>query len=67
MVFATPNFGADAYGTYHVRATVGDPSVASAPDEVMVSFTNVKPVANAETARCTAIADDTARTGEAPH
>lgn len=42
-----PTFVADIYGTYRLSLVVSDPWVASAPDTVEVSFTNLKPVANA--------------------
>jgi len=45
----TPAFVADVYGEYVIRLTVADIfGAVSAPDTVTVSFTNVKPVANAD-------------------
>jgi hypothetical protein len=45
---AAPTFVADLYGDYVIRLTVIDIfGAVSEPDEVTVSFTNVKPVANA--------------------
>lgn len=43
----TPAFVADIHGTYRLSLVVSDPWVASAPDEIIASFENVKPVANA--------------------
>jgi hypothetical protein len=44
---ATPSFTADAHGDYLATLTVSDPWAQSAPDNVTVSFANVKPVADA--------------------
>jgi alpha-tubulin suppressor-like RCC1 family protein len=43
----TPTFVADVYGEYVVELTVSDAWSTSNPDTVVVSFANVKPVANA--------------------
>jgi hypothetical protein len=45
----TPSFRADTHGTYKVQLTVTDPWSANSSDEVIISFSNVKPVANAGT------------------
>ena len=42
----TPTFVADVYGEYEFELVVNDSWAVSAPDRVIVSFTNVKPVAN---------------------
>ena len=44
---AKPTFVADVYGKYELSLTVTDPFGANASDAVIVSFENVKPVANA--------------------
>jgi hypothetical protein len=44
---AKPTFVADLYGKYELSLTVTDPFGANATDTVIVSFENVKPVANA--------------------
>jgi hypothetical protein len=43
----TPTFPADKHGTYVVKLTVTDPWGAQGTDTMEVSFSNVKPVANA--------------------
>lgn len=43
----TPSFMADVQGQYIVELVVADPWVLSEPDTVTVSFTNIKPVADA--------------------
>ena len=42
----TPTFVADVYGEYEFELVVNDSWAVSAPDRVIVSFTNVKPVAS---------------------
>lgn len=42
----SPTFVADVYGDYHVRLVVSDPWVSSAADYMVVSFSNVRPVAD---------------------
>ena len=42
---ATPTFVADVHGDYVIELTVSDPWAPSSPDQVTVSFANVKPVA----------------------
>jgi hypothetical protein len=42
-----PTFVADVYGDYTAELVVSDPWVSSAPDSVVLSFNNVKPVAKA--------------------
>ncbi len=44
---ATPEFVPDLYGAFVVGLVVSDPWSQSAPDEVTVSFQNLRPVANA--------------------
>jgi PKD repeat protein len=44
---ATPYFIPDVYGDYVVELIVSDPWMSSDPDAVVVSFENVKPVADA--------------------
>ncbi len=44
---STPTFTADVHGTYIVQLTVSDPWTQSLPATVTISFSNVKPVANA--------------------
>jgi hypothetical protein len=44
---STPNFVADVHGTYTISLIVSDPWVASEISQVVVSFTNVKPMADA--------------------
>lgn len=46
---ANPTFVADIKGTYTATLVVYDPWAASAAKKVVVSFTNIKPVANAGT------------------
>jgi len=41
----TPTFVADVHGDYVIELTVSDPWDPSSPDQVTVSFANVKPVA----------------------
>lgn len=41
----TPSLTPDEYGAYTISLTVSDPWVSSTPDEVVVSFENVAPVA----------------------
>ncbi len=53
-----PTFIADVQGAYTVRLVVSDPWASGAPDDVVVSFLNVKPVANAGSSQ-SAIAGDT--------
>lgn len=43
----SPTFVADVYGDYTAKLVVSDPWVSSAPDTVLVSFNNIKPVAKA--------------------
>ena len=45
--FTTPNFTADIKGDYVVSLTVRDRWASGEPDEVIVTFANVKPVADA--------------------
>jgi hypothetical protein len=42
-----PSFTADVKGTYTISLTVSDLWMASDPDEIVVTFSNVKPVADA--------------------
>ena len=44
---ATPSFVADVNGSYEVSLVVRDPWAPSASDSVIVSFNNIRPVANA--------------------
>ncbi len=44
---SSPTFVADLFGTYTISLVVSDPWVASTPDTVEMSFTNLKPVADA--------------------
>ncbi len=46
---ATPAFTADVHGTYEIQLVVSDPWTSSAPDITVISFENIKPVANAGT------------------
>lgn len=43
---ATPSFVADVHGAYTISLVVSDPWTASEPSQVVVSFTNIKPVAD---------------------
>jgi probable HAF family extracellular repeat protein len=45
--FPTPTFTPDKHGDYEVKLTVTDPWGAEGTDTMKVSFSNVKPVANA--------------------
>jgi probable HAF family extracellular repeat protein len=51
----TPTFTADKHGDYEVKLTVTDPWGAEGTDTMKVSFSNVKPVANAGTNRSVVI------------
>lgn len=42
-----PTFEADVHGEYTIQLIVSDPYISSEPDEVVISFDNVKPVADA--------------------
>lgn len=44
---SSPAFDADQYGEYSIQLVVSDPWVASVPDTVVVSFENLRPVAQA--------------------
>ncbi|MDY0043135.1 MAG: PKD domain-containing protein [Syntrophales bacterium] len=46
-ISSAPYFVPDLYGDYIIELTVSDPWSSSDPDSMQVSFTNVKPVANA--------------------
>ncbi|MEW6683478.1 MAG: PKD domain-containing protein [Nitrospirota bacterium] len=46
-IAASPTFVVDTQGDYVIELVVSDPWSASDPDAITVSFTNVKPVANA--------------------
>ena len=46
---STPSFVADIHGDYVIELTVADPWFSSNPDTIVVSFENIKPVADAGT------------------
>jgi outer membrane protein assembly factor BamB len=48
---AKPSFVADVHGTYTISLVMADPWIASEPSQVVVSFSNVIPVANADPPR----------------
>ncbi len=48
---ATPTFVADIHGDYALQLIVSDPWAQSLPDTIMVSFENIKPVADAGTSQ----------------
>jgi N-acetylneuraminic acid mutarotase len=52
-----PTFVADVHGTYVIQLIVSDPWVTSAPKTATVSFTNIKPVANAGTGQIGVVGD----------
>lgn len=54
---ATPTFTPDVYGDYEVQLVVSDPWTQSSPDTVIVSFENIKPVANAGTSQSVVVGD----------
>ncbi|UJS17316.1 MAG: PKD domain-containing protein [Candidatus Jettenia sp.] len=54
---ATPTFTADVHGEYVVQLVVKDTSLLSAQDTVVISFTNIKPVANAGTSQSAVVGD----------
>ncbi len=54
---ATPTFTADVHGEYVVQLVVKDTSLLSAQDAVVISFTNIKPVANAGTSQSAVVGD----------
>lgn len=43
----TPSFIADVYGEYYISLVVKNALTESEPDQVIVSFNNIKPIANA--------------------
>ena len=54
---ATPTFVADIQSSYVVQLVVSDPLVASTPKTLTVSFSNVKPAANAGTGQIATVGD----------
>ena len=54
---ATPTFEADVHGDYVVQLVVNDASMPSSYDTVTISFTNIKPVADAGTSQSVNIGD----------
>jgi hypothetical protein len=55
---ATPSFVADEHGTYEARLVVRDSwEAVSQPDVVIISFTNIKPVANAGASQSVVVGD----------
>ncbi|UJS17102.1 MAG: SBBP repeat-containing protein [Candidatus Jettenia sp.] len=53
----TPAFTADVHGEYVVQLIVKDTSFLSSHDTVVISFTNIKPVANAGTSQSAVVGD----------
>jgi hypothetical protein len=54
---ATPTFVADVNGDYTIELTVSDPWTSSASDSLLVSFTNIAPVADAGVNQSVAVGD----------
>jgi len=52
---AAPCFIPDLYGQYVIQLVVSDPWVQSTPDTVIISFENLRPVANAGTSQSTVV------------
>jgi hypothetical protein len=64
---ATPTFVADVNGTYRIELIVSDPWAWSAPDEVVVSFANIAPVADAGSNQAVRVGDTVTLDGSGSH